>query len=93
MLDFFPADVGRDPYGYRYDDEYNEYYDEEYEYDKRRRKTGDRRRRKHGCTWSSVPVYHLVRGKGEIGVGRKLQRRKEGDYIDEWQKIELEERL
>ena len=32
-------------------------------------------------------------GKGERGVGRKLQRRKEGDYIDEGWKIELEEWL
>ena len=58
-----------DPYGHRYDDEYNEYYDDEL-------------KKKHGCTWSSVLVYHLMGGKGERGVGQKLQRRKEGDYID-----------
>ena len=38
-------------------------------------------------------VYHIMGGKGERGVGRKLQRRKEGDYIDEGWKIELEEQL
>ena len=51
------------------------------------------RRIKHGCTWSSVPVYHFMGEKGERGVGQKLQKRKEGDYIDEGPNIELEERL
>ena len=55
--------------------------------------TTTNRRRKHGCIWSSILVYHLMGGKGERGVGRNLWRSNEGDYIDEGNKIELEERL
>ena len=35
-------------------------------------------------------VYHIIGGKGEGELGQKLQRRKEGNYIDEGWKIELE---
>ena len=37
------------------------------------------------------PYWFIISWEG--GVGRRLQRSKEGDYIDEGWKIELEERL